>query len=249
MKRPPPTPRPAETRPPQVCFSIYLLIHQSISENCAPSTPLQPQKFDFWYHLVRFGSVWSHLPHLPALSRPSLVPQLPARRNLAEEGQLFPIRSSYSGFKCLPSSLLQTPRRKNAKITILAPEPHFTPRNPPQVLGSTQKYSPVPRSALCAKPHLTINHQPSTINSSELSTLDSQLRSTLNPETPRRTSRTGPFATRSSSSPTPRTSGRVGSSSGPRSSTMSRQFRVPGRSSRTSPRRRPRPAARNRRCC
>jgi hypothetical protein len=59
----------------------------------------------------------------------------------------FPFSFSYSGFNPLPSSYLRIKHRKNAKISILAPEYPATPRcsTPPlSTLNSAQTLNPEP---------------------------------------------------------------------------------------------------------
>jgi hypothetical protein len=75
---------------------------------------------------------------------------------LAEVDQrIFAFCAWYYGFKSLPFSYLQRRWQKSAKISILAPEPPGTPRNPLEVPASTLRYSRLsprtPRPKVCPK--------------------------------------------------------------------------------------------------
>jgi hypothetical protein len=88
-------------------------------------------------------------PHFSRTLFVGSVSPLLAARSLAKADPLFfAFFLSYSSFKPLPSSHLRDTQPKSAKISILAPQFLAIPRNPPQVLGSTQKYSPLPQEAL-----------------------------------------------------------------------------------------------------
>jgi hypothetical protein len=154
MNRQPPTPRPpsqsAETPtpraiafapagpPPNLAFGSFPRIPRiprltSSLVRCVPApspAPTDSAKFYFWYHLVRFGSVWfglvpSPLLHLAAFARPSSVTQLSTLRSTAtEDGSTFSLfrpvlRLQTPAFQ--PLARRETKKRKNFNFGAAVP--------------------------------------------------------------------------------------------------------------------------------